>query len=208
MIYGIIGFMGFISIVIPSEAKRSDSEVLRSRGISDSLERNMIFKKSFITLAALLIAGTSSAQSPKPLDMHGLRPGMSTAEIFLYSHAPLDTLQWGGAENASVIAFKGIYFGDTGQFKVNVTGENITRVNFIAKERSVEQNGAAYHRAIEKITKLLGKPAQDYHNKYRIVTWNTGHEQLVLTTADGGKFYSVALTGGSHSNSAPATGGH
>ncbi len=151
-----------------------------------------------MTATIMLLPLLASAQSPKPLDMHGLRPGMSTAEIFLFAHTPIDTLHWGGADGASVLAFKGIYLNDTGEFRLNVTGPDITRVSFIAKTRSADQNGAAYHRAIQKINKLLGNPAEDYHNKYRIVTWNAGAEQLVLTTADGGKFYSVALTGGSH----------
>jgi hypothetical protein len=149
-----------------------------------------------MTTMILLLPLIASAQTPKPLEMHGLHPGMSTREIFLYAHAPIDTLQWSGKETENVLAFKGIYLDDTGQFKINVTGQDIMRVTFIAKTRSVDQNGAAFHRMIEKITKLLGKPAQDYHNKYRIVTWNAGAEQLVLTTADGGKFYSVGLTGG------------
>jgi hypothetical protein len=196
----LLGFMGCFYHVIPSEAILPASPTmlgeLRSRGIFGSLKRNMIFKKAFLILFAMFIAESASAQTPKPLDMHGLRPGMSTAEIFLYAHAPLDTLQWGGTEAANVIAFNGIYLNDTGQFRVNTTGPDIMRVNFIAKQRTVEQNGAAYHRAIEKITRLLGKPYQDYHNTYRIITWNAGAEQLVLSTADGGKFYSVALSGG------------
>jgi hypothetical protein len=152
-----------------------------------------------MTAMILFLPLFASAQTPKPLDMHGLHPGMITREIFLYAHAPIDTLQWGGKEAANLYAFNGSYLDDTGQFKVNVTGQNITRITFIAKTRNVDQNGAAYHRAMEAINKLLGNPAQDYHNKYRIVTWNAGAEQLVLTTADGGKFYSVALSGGEHS---------
>ncbi len=159
----------------------------------------MRFNNIFILIVAILLSSNASAQSTKPVEMHGIIPSMSTAEIFLHAHAPIDTLQWGGKDAASVLAFNGTYLGDTGQFRINVTGQDIKRISFIATERSIEKNGAAYHRAIEKITKLLGKPAQDYHNTYRIVTWNVGAEQLVLTTADGGTFYSIALTGAGHS---------
>ncbi len=206
---GTVKFKNFIpndflsmSLRVESNDRREFYSTKQSlRGRQEIASSNILRFAPNVLLAMtgmLLISLTASAQSPKPLDMHGLRPGMSTAEIFLYAHAPLDTLQWGGTEAANVIAFNGIYLNDTGQFRVNTTGPDIMRVNFIAKQRSVEQNGAAYHRAIEKITKLLGKPYQDYHNKYRIITWNAGAEQLALTTADGGKFYSVALSGGSH----------
>ncbi len=151
-----------------------------------------------VLLVISVVSLTGKAQTPKPLDMHGIRPGMITPEIFLHAHAPIDTMQWRGKEEANLYAFKGMYLDDTGQFRINTNGENIVRISFIAKTRSIDQNGAAYHRAIQSITKLLGKPYQDYHNKYRIVTWNAGDEQLVLSTADGGKFYSVALTGGEH----------
>ncbi len=154
-----------------------------------------IMKKFILFFGVLLFPLITPAQTSKQLYMHGLHPGMITREIFLYAHAPIDTLQWGGKESANVYAFKGIYLDDTGEFKINTSGQDITRITFIAKTRTVDQNGAAYHRAMEAITKLLGNPAQDYHNKYRIITWNAGPEQLVLTTSDGGKFYSVALTG-------------
>lgn len=150
----------------------------------------------FVLFVLSVITLCGKAQTPKPLDMHGIHPGMITPEIFLYAHAPIDTLQWRGKEAENLYAFRGIYLDDTGQFRINTNGQNIARVTFISKTRTSDQNGAAYHQAMQNINKLLGKPAQDYHNKYRIVTWNAGAEQLVLTTTDGGKFYSVALSGG------------
>ena len=168
----------------------------RMRESRSRLNHRFLKELFAISLALVLctFAFSIKAQTPKPFEMHGLRPGMLTREIILYSHAPLDTLLWGGEEGATVIGFKGRYFNDTGEFRVNVKGNEIVQVSFISIQRSVEQTEKAVTHEIAEIKKIAGAPEQDYHKVYRIITWSSGHEELKLTTADRGRFYNIALT--------------
>jgi hypothetical protein len=146
-----------------------------------------------IAMVSVLFAGHFFAQ-PDPIEMHGLRPGMLTREIILHADAKLDTTIWGGTDGHNTIEFKGNYLRDTGNFRVYVIGSQITEVLFIAKQRPMAQNTKIFNRQMTEIKKLYGAPDQDYHNKYRIVSWEIDGLKLNLTTADSGKFYSLTLS--------------
>ena len=154
-----------------------------------------------ITSVVMLLPFVAQAQSSSA-DIHGLKPGMITREIILHSHAKLDTLAWNGPDGADQYGFSGSYLNDTGNFRINTDANSIVRVSFVSETRTVPQNGAAFHRALNDLTKEYGKPYEDYHNVYRIITWNVGKEQLTLTTTDGGKFYTVTLSA-QHAMSTP-----
>ncbi len=151
--------------------------------------RNILFVIGLIALPAI-----ANAQLHPRFYMHELRPGMMTREIILFAHAPLDTILWGGAEEANVIGFKGAYLNDSGEFRVAVQGPEITQITFISPQRTVEQNEKRWKGVVEKIRKMHGKPSEEYHNKYQMITWEGTGEQLRLTTSDGGRFYTMALT--------------
>jgi hypothetical protein len=151
----------------------------------------------FIGLLGLLFlcfATTAHAQASAKFEIHGLRPGMIAREIVLHSHAPIDTMLWGGEDGANILAFKGEYLNDTGEFRVGTEGVNVSQVSFISRQRKPEANEKAVQRAIAAITKLYGPLSQDYTNVYHIVQWNSGGFQLTLTTMEHGQFYSIALS--------------
>jgi hypothetical protein len=133
----------------------------------------------------------------KPMELHGLRPGMITREIVLYSHAPLDTIHWEGSTGANTISFKGACMKDSGEFRVSVEGSNITQVQFVSPRRDSAHTRQAFERMRLGLEKLYGRPEQ-YHNVYRILTWEANGEQLKLLTMDGGMFYSLGLTASQH----------
>ncbi|GEM_PF-3260086 len=153
-----------------------------------------LFKGFFIATLVAAMVPTLHAQQKKPLDIHGLQPGMITREIILHSHAPLDTVLWNGEDGANIIAFRGAYLSDSGQVKVNVNQNTVTQISFVSEERTPEENDRIVQKMIASITTLLGKPSDQYHNVYRIVTWDSGSEELTLTTTDRGRLYSINLT--------------
>ncbi|SRR5579883_516306 len=141
----------------------------------------------------LLIPLSLKAQN-HPLEIHGLHTGMLAREVILHSQAPVDTMIWGGEDGASIFSFKGEYLRDSGDFRIGLQGTEITQVSFIARERSVEANTKIFNKVYSELKKIYGPPIEDYHNVYRIITWASATEELKLTTADQGKFYSVTLT--------------
>jgi hypothetical protein len=151
-------------------------------------------RKKVMIVFLLLMPAVAATQSQRSMELHGLRPGMLTREIILHAQAPLDTSVWGGKNGQNTIEFKGEYLCDTGQIRVYVKGSAITQVTFIARQRATVDNMKAFNREMAEIKKLYGSSVQDYHNKYRIVSWESGGMQLNLTTADSGKFYSATLS--------------
>ena len=147
---------------------------------------------SVFSVLFVLLPGLGRAQ--KKFEIHGLKPGMITREIILYSHAPIDTMIWGGEDEASIFKFEGEYLSDSGEFRVGTDGNNVTQITFIAKRRKVEANDKAVAKALAELTKLYGPPSQDYTNVYHIIRWEWGMQQISLTTAEHGQFYTVALT--------------
>ena len=153
-----------------------------------------IFRKSiFITIGLFFLTGTANGQTHGAFDIHGLKLGMITREIILHSHAPLDTLFWGGKEGASIFGFHSEWLGDTGEFRVAVDKNEITQITFTSNHHTAEQNRKAVEVIIVRIEKLFGNP-EEYHNIYRIVTWKAGSEQLRLTTSDQGVFFTTSLS--------------
>jgi hypothetical protein len=152
-----------------------------------------MLKRTFV-IFLLTVSMAAAFQSQHSMEMHGIRPGMVTREIILHSQAKLDTTVWGGADGQNTIEFKGEYLRDTGQFRVYVKGPAVNQVTFIAPQRTMRDNTKIFNRQMAEIKKLYGNPEQDYHNKYRIVSWKSGGLKLNLTTADSGKFYSVTLS--------------
>ena len=151
-------------------------------------------KIALVTVGMLSLAVMVNARSsPNSFDIHGLKLGMITREIILYSHAPLDTVFWGGKEGANIFGFKGEWLGDTGEIRVSVDKNKITQIIFTSNHHTAVQNAKAVKGAVVQIGKLYGS-SEDYHNVYRIVTWKAGGEQLRLTTSDGGLFYTVTLS--------------
>ncbi len=148
---------------------------------------------SGIVLLAMLLPCGAQAQK-HPLEIHGLHPGMLTREIILHSHGPIDTLIWGSDQDASIFSFKGVFLKDSGEFRVATQGDDITQVTYIARERTVESNMKEFNKALAALKKYYGPPLEDYHNVYRIVTWASADDELKLTTADNGKFYSAAIS--------------
>ncbi|MDP4200592.1 MAG: hypothetical protein Q8922_09200 [Bacteroidota bacterium] len=142
---------------------------------------------------SLLVTDASFAQPGKPFELHGLRPGMLTREIILYSHAPLDTILWGGGDGASIISFKGECLHDSGEFRVSVEGPEVTQLLFVSKQRDSTHAQMAFNHTSAALDKLYGTP-EKYHNVYRIMTWEGAGQQLKLSTKDGGLFYSLGLT--------------
>jgi len=150
-------------------------------------------KSLFIVFVlSILLPVASNAQ--KSFDIHGIHPGMITREVILQAHAPIDTMIWGGEEGASILAFKGEYLSDTGEFRVGTEGVNVSQVSFVSKQRKPESNDKAVQRMIVAITKLYGPPSQDYTNVYHIIQWDWAGLQLTLSTMEHGQFYSLALT--------------
>ena len=145
-------------------------------------------------IALLLAALTVQAQVHKRFDLHGIRPGMLTREIILYSHAPIDTMLWGGADGGSMLSFKGEFLDDPGEFRIGIQGPDVTQITFVSKSRSAAENAKVLKKVIEKLRKLHGKPMQEYHNVYQIITWESPGEKFSVTTSDKGQFYSIALT--------------
>src|SRR3954463_11874736 len=91
-------------------------------------------------------ASNAEAQSSAPFEIHGIHPGMITREVVLHAHAPIDTMIWGGEDGASILAFKGEYLSDTGEFRVGTEGVNVSQVSFISKQRKPESNDKAVQR--------------------------------------------------------------
>jgi hypothetical protein len=146
-----------------------------------------------LALFGVFVTGYPLVQT-EPMLIHGLRPGMLTREIILHAQAKLDTTVWGGSDGHNTIEFKGSYLRDTGNFRVYVIGSDITQVIFISNQRPIKDNTKVYNREMGEIKKLYGPPTEDYHNKFRIVSWESGGLKLNLNTADSGKFYSVSLS--------------
>ncbi len=152
-------------------------------------QRNFVAALAFLTFGPLVV----HAQLHKRFDLHGVRPGMLTREVILNSHAPLDTMVWGGFDGASILSFKGDFLEDNGEFRVAVQGPEVTQVSFISKKRSAADNAKVLGKVIEKLKKLHGKPTQEYHNVYQSVAWESPGEKFTLTSSDKGQFYSIAL---------------
>lgn len=146
----------------------------------------------FFTFVAL--PTLANGQLHKRFDLHGVRPGMLTREVILNSHAPIDTMLWGGVDGASILSFKGDFLDDHGEFRVAVQGPEVSQVTFISKSRGAAENTKVLKKVIEKLRQLHGKPTQEYHNVYQIITWESPGEKFSLTTSDKGQFYSIALT--------------
>src|ERR1035441_2776927 len=146
-------------------------------------------RKRIIIFFLLMMSMAPAVQSQHSMEMHGLRPGMLTREIILHAQARLDTTVWGGADAQNTIEFKGEYLRDTGQLRVYVKGSDVNQVTFIARQRPIADNTKAFNREMREIEKIYGSPLQDYHNKYRIVSWESGGLQLNLKTTDTGRVF-------------------
>lgn len=140
--------------------------------------------------ATVLLPGFAQAQ--KPMDLHGLRPGMLTREIILQSHSKIDTMMWGGLEGASMLSFKGALDIDSGEFRISVVGPTIRQVLFISRATDTTHARLAFERIHMRLEKLFGR-AEKYVNDYHIYTWELPGQQMKLSTRDHALFYSIVL---------------
>jgi hypothetical protein len=140
-------------------------------------------------LLGLLIFG---AVQPKQIELHGLKPGMLTREIILYSHAPIDTMMWGGSNGVSILRFHGSIEKDSGEFRITVNGTKIERVLFVSRTRDSAKTRVAFEKMQKALTKRYGN-AEEYHNTYHMWTWDMPGQQLKLSTMDRGLMYTIML---------------